>query len=133
MEIKLNEDGTVTLAISGTYTTDELRELVDALGETRAQLAPDPEQPPEGYPITVAHPGFWHSKWPAHQGGGLLLALRDHRVGWFGIVLHPAGAQQLVGHVGRYLAHATGNAEGASGTGTQNHDLTGFSGGNSVH
>lgn len=121
MEINVNAtSNSVTINIDGTFTADELRALLEQIGQARAQIASDPDSP-VGLPIAVApNPAYWTE--PLPQGGGSFIALRHPGYGWLGFAFTLAEAAKLSNYItGQLLAAATATATGGGTLDTSNY------------
>lgn len=100
MEIKVNGD-TVSLAISGSYTAQELLELLHTIGEARAQISQNVALEAAGQAMKiVANPPYWTER-SANTGMQSLVAFRHPGFGWIGMTMPPVEAARL----GQYMAH----------------------------
>lgn len=98
-------DGKVSLHIDGTFSAQELADLVSQLGEARQQIAQDPATP-EGLALNLlTNPAYWTTYQP--ELGMTVLTYKDPAVGWTGVALPPAEVARLVGYFGNQLALAT--------------------------
>lgn len=95
-------DGKVSLTIDGTYSAEELSKLVQQIGQARAQIAKDPENPVglamEGQPID-----HWYTERNAFLGLHQL-SLRTN-LGWQTFLLSPPHVGQLIHHLAAQLTH----------------------------
>lgn len=94
MTIKVDAaSGTVQLDLTGSYTAEELLDLVKALTGARAQVAKDPAKPGD---IWVAPRASCHTQLMDKAGPDSLLAISFPGIGWVGATLNPAMRAQLI-------------------------------------
>ncbi len=85
--------GTVQLEVSGSYTADQLLELVKVLTAARAKVAKDPAKPGD---IWVAPRASCHTQLMEHAGPESLLAINFPGIGWIGATLNATVRAQLI-------------------------------------
>lgn len=116
MKIKVDSmAASVSVELKGDYTADELTELIQKLGDARAQIANDPDRPTEGteYKV-VADPPLW-TFWGPHTSGNFILMTRHPEFGWRGVLMSPAIASQIGVYLNQYLAyHVAASAASAA-------------------
>lgn len=95
MEINVDTaSGTVTLNISGTFTAEQLRELLSKLGQANTQFW-QPTPSPEGKRVLTAdRPRFWLER-SARTGGQTAVFFDSNAFGWVGMTLDSAGLFRL--------------------------------------
>ena len=86
---------TVTLDIRGTFTADQLRQVLQRIADARAQIAQDPPQP-DGLRLDLSGNVRWYSELLAvdHTVSMLLVCLRGF--GWHGITLDADSRAALI-------------------------------------
>jgi len=90
---------TVTLGINGTYTAQELLDVLTSIGKARAQIAKDPTSP-VGQPLeAIGNPAYWTE--PNHYGS--LIAIHHPGYGWLGFVFALAEAAKLSTYITNQL------------------------------
>lgn len=95
----------VTLEVSGTYTAQELLELLRHIGEARAKIAKDPSNP-SGLPTPVeVNPTYWAVFGEATNGHSGLF-LRHSYFGWLGYMLPMVEAARLAKYLNEHLTAA---------------------------
>lgn len=78
--------GTVTLDISGTYTADQLRQVLQSICEARAQIAQEPASP-VGHELPIVRNAAWHTSAIDGDLNTGLLAFLLPGFGWAAIAL----------------------------------------------
>ena len=105
------KDNLVSLAIDGTFTAEQLGELITKLTQARAQALGRADGPHGMTPVKVG--GGWQVVYNALAGGHIVfLDLAD--VGWKGLMLTTEGADQLSQLLARQVEDAKRGAATAS-------------------
>lgn len=131
MSIEVN-GSSVSVSISGTYTAEQLTQLIDDLGAARAQVASDPAQPVEGVGYKCAtEPHLW-TRWGPETGGNFLLMTRYPDFGWRGTLMTPTTAAAIGVYIAQYMAYQA-TITSATGSSSEAAAPKGGSGGNTLH
>ena len=85
--------GTVQIDVQGSYTPDQLLDLIKRLSAARAKLAKDPATPGE---IRVAPVASCHVQLMGDAGPESLLAFRFPGLGWIGATMTAPARAQLI-------------------------------------
>lgn len=113
MELDIDRDGaTVTVNISGTYSAAELQAVLKRIGDARAQIASEPQQPHADTPVEMPANWAYHCQWGEDTGGRFTFALRHEGYGWIGIELPPVEAAKLGRVLSDYLVYNAGRQGG---------------------
>lgn len=127
MEIKINGN-TASIAISGSYTAEELLDVLHQIGDARAQIAKNVATEPTGQSMALAlNPPYWTERSPK-TGMQSLVAFLHPGFGWIGMTMTPIEAARL----GQYMAHHSVIALTATATATNPTDA-GSGGPNDTH
>lgn len=128
MEITIDmASGKVTLGVSGTFTAEQLRDLIQALCQARGQIASEPRNP-VGLQIQVTPGAPWYTEPLAADPAQSLLFVLIKGWGWTGITLSSVDRLRLAGLlVGQ---HVVGMASSASASAADYH---GHGGGGTLH
>jgi len=121
-------DGKVSLAIDGSYTAQELLEVIQQISEARAQVAQDPTSP-VGLPLKMPAGAAWYTEYNALLPGHMLCFLNG--LGWQGFLLPTPNAAKLASHLTAQVANVL-LSSAAAGTEPQSSGDFGVSGGH-VH
>jgi hypothetical protein len=114
MKIKI-EGNSVSLSIEGTFSPEELLQLLHEIGAAREQVANDPGTPSANHAemLCAVDPRYWTE---LSSDGGSFLGLLYPRFGWLGFLLPHHEVVRLHEVLGNQLAAtAAGASTGAGG------------------
>jgi hypothetical protein len=98
--------GTTAVALNGTFTAQELEEIIATLAQTRAGMQPAvPQEPPTGLETSVPEQESPRFRIRTRAGGGLRIWLRSGGYGWLAFSLTADQRRELVEFIGKQAGH----------------------------
>lgn len=122
--------GTVQLDISGSYTAEQLLELIKELCAARGRIAKDPPKPGE---IWLAPRAACHTQLMPVAGPESMLAISFPGIGWIGATMTPGTRAQLISLLAAQQATVVTAAPAVAVVPELNVKLEPGQGGNTLH